>query len=145
MFRQLLANILERVLLSATKRNRWPPSRPARQKSDERSTSALATTSREHCKLLISVQVRQQLAAQFNLSTEKKEKPIMRAEDLFELLKTLWVSNEIKFKHERHRVQLALIMQLAGITGNRSGALLALCYKHIKGDSVTEPGRWRTA
>jgi hypothetical protein len=30
------------------------------------------------------------------------------------------------FKHERLRVQLALVAQLAGITGNRLGALLAL-------------------
>ena len=56
----------------------------------------------------------------------------MRAEDEFELLKTLWLSGEILFDHERHRVALALILQLAGITGNRPGALLALRYRHVK-------------
>ena len=56
----------------------------------------------------------------------------MRAEDEFELLKTLWLSEKIFFDHERHRIALALILQLAGITGNRPGALLALRYRHVK-------------
>ncbi len=34
----------------------------------------------------------------------------MRAEDEFELLKTLYLSSEITFNYERHRVQLALII-----------------------------------
>ena len=62
----------------------------------------------------------------------KKPKPIMRAEDEFELLKTLWLSDEVVYDHERHRIALALILQLAGITGNRPGALLALRYRHVK-------------
>ena len=60
------------------------------------------------------------------------KKLIMRAEDEFELLKTLFLSVEIVFDHERHRVQLALIMQLAGITDNRPAALLGVCYKDVK-------------
>ena len=36
------------------------------------------------------------------------------------------------FNHERHRVQLALIMQLVGITSNRPTAPLAVCYEYIK-------------
>lgn len=140
MLRQLPANILELVLLGAAEGDRWPSGGPAHQKSDERSTPPLAVTFGEDPTPLTDVQVRQLLASQFNLSTEKKEKPIMRAEDLFELLKTLWVSKEIRFSHERHRVQMALIIQLAGITENPPGALLALRYKHIK---VT--GRRRTA
>lgn len=36
-------------------------------------------------------------------------------------------------------MQLALIMQLAGITGNQPGALLALCYKHIKVTLLPNP------
>ena len=39
---------------------------------------------------------------------------------------------EITFPHERYRVQLALIMELAELTGNRPSALLAVCYQHIK-------------
>lgn len=62
----------------------------------------------------------------------------MCAEDLFKLFKMLWVSKEIRFRHEWHRMQMALIMQLVRITKNRPGALLALRYKHIK---VTEKRR----
>ncbi len=63
----------------------------------------------------------------------------MRAEDEFELLKTLFLSSEVVFNHERHRIQLALIMQLAGITGNRPAALLAVCYQHIKVTLLPDP------
>ncbi|KAK1043388.1 hypothetical protein LTR74_018428 [Friedmanniomyces endolithicus] len=75
---------------------------------------------------------RQNLIAEFNLSTVKEQKPIMRAEDEFELLKTLWESPEMRLQHERLRVQLALMIQLAGITGNRPGALRRLQYKNLK-------------
>jgi len=63
----------------------------------------------------------------------------MRAEDEFELLKTLFLSSEVMFNHERHRIQLALIMQLAGITGNRPAALLAICYRHVKVTLLPDP------
>lgn len=56
----------------------------------------------------------------------------MRAEDELELLKTPWLSYEIAFDHERHRIALGLILQLAGNTGNRPGALLALRSRYIK-------------
>ncbi|KAK4551680.1 hypothetical protein LTR86_010967 [Recurvomyces mirabilis] len=75
---------------------------------------------------------RQNLVAEFNLSAEKEAKPIMRAEDEFELLKTLWESPEMTLQHERLRVQLALMIQLAGITGSRPGALRRLQYKDLK-------------
>ncbi|KAK4551279.1 hypothetical protein LTR86_011254 [Recurvomyces mirabilis] len=75
---------------------------------------------------------RQNLVAEFNLSVEKEAKPIMRAEDEFELLKTLWESPEMILQHERLRVQLALMIQLAGITGSRPGALRRLQYKDLK-------------
>lgn len=63
----------------------------------------------------------------------------MRAEDEFELLKTLFLSVEITFDHERHRVQLALIIQLAGIKGNRPAALLGVCYKDVKITLLPDP------
>ncbi|KAK5109961.1 hypothetical protein LTR85_001800 [Meristemomyces frigidus] len=85
------------------------------------------------------VGVRQQLAHEFNLGTQKQPKPIVRAEDEFELLKTLWSSPSLTFDHERMRVQLALIAQLAGITGNRPGALLGLLYKHLKVTLLRDP------
>ena len=80
MLRQLPANILERALFGAAEGDRWPSGGPAHQKSDERSTPPLAVTFGEDPTPLTDVQVRQQLVSQFNLSTEKKEKPIMRPE-----------------------------------------------------------------
>ena len=59
------------------------------------------------------------------------ENPIVRVEDEFECLKTLWVSPRMTLQMEVLRLILALIMQLAGITGNRPEALLELKYKHI--------------
>ena len=41
-------------------------------------------------------------------------------------------TNDLALEHERLRVQLALVMQLAGITGNRPGALLRLCYEDLQ-------------
>ena len=89
---------------------------------------------RHHCKLamLTCAQVRQSLVEEFQLETEKKPKHIVRAEDQFELLLTLWRSAEVGMEHERLRVQLALILQLAGITGNRPEASLSLRWKHVK-------------
>jgi hypothetical protein len=55
----------------------------------------------------------------------------MRAEDGFECLKTLWLSEEFKFDIDIHRLSIALLMQLAGITGNRFKALLQLRFKDI--------------
>ena len=65
----------------------------------------------------------------------------MRAEDEFELLKTLWTSPDLSLDHERMRIQLALIVQLAGITGSRPGALLALCYRNLKITLLKDPSR----
>ena len=68
----------------------------------------------------------------------------MRVEDEFELLKTLHTSDEMIFSHERHRVELALLMQLGGITGNRPPALLAVHYGHVKVTLIEDPngGKW---
>ena len=63
----------------------------------------------------------------------------MRAKDEFELLKTLFLSVKVTFNHERYRVQLALIMQLAGITGSRPSTLLGICYGDIKITLLPDP------
>ena len=84
-------------------------------------------------------QVRQRLANVHNLRKDKKKKPVLHTEDEFELLKTLYTSTETTFPHERYRIQLALIMQLAGITGNRPSALLAVRYQHIKVTLLEDP------
>ncbi len=83
--------------------------------------------------------MRQRLAIAHNLRKDKKKKPVLHAEDEFELLRTLYTSTETTFPHERYRVQLALIMQLAGITGNRPSALLAVRYQHVKVTLLQDP------
>lgn len=70
---------------------------------------------------------------------EKKKKPIIRAEDKFELFKTLYLLVKIIFDHKRYRVQLALLMQLVGITGNWPSTLLDVCYSNIKITLLSDP------
>ena len=78
---------------------------------------------------------------EFRLNTGKKPKAIVRVEDEFRLLRTLWGSAEMGMEHERLRVQLALFIQLAGITGNRPDALLSLRYKHVKISLLRDPNK----
>jgi integrase len=84
-------------------------------------------------------QVQQRLVEEFRLNTEKKPKPIVRVEDEFRLLRTLWGSAEMGVEHERLQVQLALFIQLAGITGNRPDAILSLRYKHVRISLLRDP------
>jgi Protein of unknown function (DUF3435) len=67
----------------------------------------------------------------YGLRTEPKAKPIMRVEDLFELLKTLYLSDDVFFTHERHRIALTLAMQIAAATANRPSAVLQLRYEDV--------------
>ena len=60
--------------------------------------------------VLMQRQARQQFIEKFNLRTTPKEKPIMRVEDAFECLKTLWSSREMVFEAEVLRLSLALLM-----------------------------------
>jgi hypothetical protein len=76
---------------------------------------------------------------EFKLRTTAKEKPIMRAEDEFECLKTLWMSREMVFELEVHRISLALLWQLAGITGNRPSALLQLRFQDVSVALLPDP------
>ena len=68
----------------------------------------------------------------------------MRVEDEFECLKTLWELLEIIFDIEVHRLGLALIIQLAGITGNRPQALLDLQFRYVSVSLLPDPegGEW---
>ncbi|KAL8671525.1 MAG: hypothetical protein Q9168_003970 [Polycauliona sp. 1 TL-2023] len=83
--------------------------------------------------------IKDRLTKDHGLRTAKKQKPVLYAEDEFELLKTLYMSPESTFENERYRIQLALIMQLAGITGNRPAALLGIQYRHIKVTLMPDP------
>ena len=77
-------------------------------------------------------QMKQRLAIAHNLRKKKKKKSVLHVENEFELLKTLYISTKTTFSHERYRVQLTLIMQLAEITDNRLSILLTIRYQHIK-------------
>ncbi|KAF2486406.1 hypothetical protein BDY17DRAFT_321204 [Neohortaea acidophila] len=63
------------------------------------------------------MQVQQSSVEEFRLDAGKKAKPVMRAEDQFELLRTARSSVEVGMEHERVRVQLALLLQLTGANG----------------------------
>ena len=63
----------------------------------------------------------------------------VRAEELFNILKTLCVSPGMTFDMEVHRLGLALIMQLAGITGNGPEALLEVQFKHVTAALLPDP------
>ena len=68
--------------------------------------------------------MRQRLANAHNLRKDKKKKPILHAEDEFELLKTLYNSTETIFPHELYRVQLAL-SSVGGLLSTHQGDLAA--------------------
>ncbi|EKG09994.1 hypothetical protein MPH_12919 [Macrophomina phaseolina MS6] len=79
------------------------------------------------------------LTRRFKLASEKREKTAMYVEDMFEVLKVQWTSSEMTFDHERHRLELSLFMLLAGTTGNRPGALLALRYRDVQATLIRDP------
>ncbi|KAM3424156.1 hypothetical protein BST61_g11301 [Cercospora zeina] len=83
--------------------------------------------------------VRLSLVAKHSLQTAKKPKSIARVEDAFEMLKAIWGSCDITFPHERQRAQLALIIQLAGLSGNRPDALMKLRYGDIAVSLLRDP------
>jgi len=82
---------------------------------------------------------KQKFVEEFRLRTAAKEKPIMRVEDEFECLKTLWGSKEMVFELEVHRIATALLMKLAGGTGNRPKALLQLRFRDISVALLPDP------
>lgn len=85
------------------------------------------------------LQVKQQLGIKYGLKIEKMKKFIMMAENEFELLKILHLLVKMIFDHKRHCVQLPLLMQLAGTTGNRPGVFLSVCYSNVKITLLLDP------
>ena len=84
------------------------------------------------------------MAADFELSTERTAKALGRAEDEFELLKVPWGSSRVPMEHERLRVQLASLIQLAGITGSRPSALMGITHGDFALSLLPDPqrGEW---
>ncbi|KAF1980648.1 hypothetical protein K402DRAFT_387753 [Aulographum hederae CBS 113979] len=81
--------------------------------------------------------IRATLAKKYGLAgpgdvNEEKEKELVRVEELFLLLFTLWCSDRVKFKHERMRAQIALVLVFLGISGNRPNTVLKMTYRDIK-------------
>ncbi|KAF1814282.1 hypothetical protein P152DRAFT_465179 [Eremomyces bilateralis CBS 781.70] len=68
-----------------------------------------------------------------------REKPRMYVEDLKEALRTNLCAVKKRYSHGRIRVEMQLFMQIGGFTANRPGALLNLCYRHIRVTLLRDP------
>ncbi|KAI2959645.1 hypothetical protein CBS147352_10781 [Aspergillus niger] len=79
------------------------------------------------------------LAKRHKLSTKGRDKPPMDVEDLAKVVETTVSTTKKKFGHGRHRIELALFLQLAGLTTNRPQAILDLRYRHIRVSLLRDP------
>ncbi|CRK47268.1 hypothetical protein BN1723_007445, partial [Verticillium longisporum] len=80
-----------------------------------------------------NVWIHTSLTPEFDLDTSKKEKSGLFVEDLDLILHFHYVRDEELYIHERLRVQLALILIIAGATATRPDALIGkVLYKHIE-------------
>jgi hypothetical protein len=66
------------------------------------------------------------------LDNTKRESVTMYAADLAEYTRVLLCATEMTFDIGWLRIQLILFCQLAGITGNRSEALVQLRYRYLQ-------------
>ncbi|ETS84054.1 hypothetical protein PFICI_05930 [Pestalotiopsis fici W106-1] len=72
------------------------------------------------------------LKPRYNLSEEQKAKAGLYVEDLDILLSHHWLSDTEVFPHERLRLQLAILLTIAGATSSRPTALLSLRYRDLE-------------
>ncbi|KAH2975874.1 hypothetical protein KXV25_006790 [Aspergillus fumigatus] len=79
------------------------------------------------------------LAKKHKLSSKGREKSAMYVEDLAKVVETVISTTKKKFGHGRHRIELCLFLQLAGLTTNRPQAILDLKYRHIKVCLLRDP------
>lgn len=63
----------------------------------------------------------------------------MDVEDLTKVVETTVSTTKKKFGHGRHCIELALFLQLAGLTTNRPQAILNLRYRHIQVSLLRDP------
>ena len=68
--------------------------------------------------------IRHGLPDKYGVRTNSKEKYEVTEIDLDNLTATLWRNNDCKFKHERIRVQLTLLLLLHAYSGARAGTFL---------------------
>ncbi|CAG8076758.1 unnamed protein product [Penicillium salamii] len=79
------------------------------------------------------------LAKKYKLSIKGRDKPPMDVEDLAKVVETTVSTTKKKFGHGRHRIELGLFLQLAGLTTNRPQAILDLRYRHIQVSLLRDP------
>ena len=85
------------------------------------------------------MQVIRRLAKTYKLSIKGREKPPMDVQDLAKVVETTISTTKKKFGHGRHRIELGLFLQLAGLTTNRPQAILDLRYRHIQVSLLRDP------
>ena len=79
------------------------------------------------------------LARKHKLFSKGREKSTMFVEDLTMVVETAISTAAKKFGHGRHRIELCLFLQLAGLTANRPQAVLDLRYRHIRVSLLRDP------
>ncbi|KAJ5974897.1 hypothetical protein N7481_008604 [Penicillium waksmanii] len=79
------------------------------------------------------------LAKKYKLAEKGRDKPPMDVQDLAKVVETAISTTEKKFGHGRHRIELGLFLQLAGLTTNRPQAILNLRYRHIQVSLLRDP------
>jgi hypothetical protein len=79
------------------------------------------------------------LAKKHKLSLKGRDKPPLDVKDLAKVVETTISTTEKKFGHGRHRIELGLFLQLAGLTTNRPQAILNLRYRHIQVSLLRDP------
>ncbi|KAJ5239886.1 hypothetical protein N7468_004505 [Penicillium chermesinum] len=79
------------------------------------------------------------LAKKHKLSSKGRDKPAMDVEDLTKVVETTVSTTKKKFGHGRHRIELALFLQFAGLTTNRPQAILNLRHRHIQVSLLRDP------
>ncbi|EED11909.1 conserved hypothetical protein [Talaromyces stipitatus ATCC 10500] len=79
------------------------------------------------------------LSKKYHLKKKGRAKSVMYVEDLAKVVETTVVTTRKKFGHGRHRIELCLFLQLAGLTTNRPQAILDLCYRHILVTLLRDP------
>jgi hypothetical protein len=76
-------------------------------------------------------QVIRKLARTHKLSGKGRGKSTMFGEDPTMVVETAISTTKKNFGHGRHRIELCLFLQLAGLTANRHEAVLSPRYRHV--------------
>ncbi|KAF2685708.1 C2H2 finger domain protein [Lentithecium fluviatile CBS 122367] len=83
--------------------------------------------------------VLRKLAKKHSLKKVGRDKACMYVEDQTLVLQTNLVTTEKRYPHGRCRIQAQFYLQIGGFTVNRPGAILGLCYRHIRVTLLRDP------